>query len=136
MKKRMNGLLTAITICAMVAIMMSAMPSENIMTKDNDTTVINTELLSKNVKGFKGTTPVKIFIVKNKIAKIVKIEALPNHETPKFFDKAKTLLSEFTGKSVSKATKMDVDGVSGATYSSKALKKNVALGLAYYNKNK
>ena len=55
MKKRMNGLLTAITICAMVAIMMSAMPSENIMTKDNDTTVINTELLSKNVKGFKGT---------------------------------------------------------------------------------
>ena len=133
MKKRMNGLLTVITICAMVAIMMSAMPSENIMTKDNDTTVINTELLSKNVKGFKGTTPVKIFIVKNKIAKI---ETLPNHETPKFFDKAKTLLSEFTGKSVSKATKMDVDGVSGATYSSKALKKNVALGLAYYNKNK
>ena len=66
----MNGLLTAITICAMVAIMMSAMPSENIMTKDNDTTVINTELLSKNVKGFKGTTPVKIFIVKNKIVKI------------------------------------------------------------------
>ena len=119
MKKRMNGLLTTLTACAMVVIMMSAMPADNIMTKENDTTIIN-------------TNPVKIYIKQDKV---VKIEALPNHETPKFFDKAKTLLTEYNGKSVSKAAKMDVDGVSGATYSSKALKKNVQLGLEYYKKN-
>jgi len=132
MKKRMNGLLTTLTACAMVVIMMSAMPADTIMTKENDTTIINTNLLGKGIKGFKGTTPVKIYIKQDKV---VKIEALPNHETPKFFDKAKTLLTEYNGKSVSKAAKMDVDGVSGATYSSKALKKNVQLGLEYYKKN-
>lgn len=31
---------------------------------------------------------------------------------------------------------MDVDEVSGATYSSAALKKNVKLGLEYYKNNK
>ena len=112
MKKRMNGLLTTLTACAMVVIMMSAMPADNIMTKENDTTIINTNLLGKGIKGFKGTTPVKIYI-----------------------KQAKTLQTEYNGKSVSKAAKMDVDGVSGATYSSKALKKNVQLGLEYYKKN-
>ena len=78
MKKRMNGLLTTLTACAMVVIMMSAMPADNIMTKENATTIINTNLLGKGIKGFKGTTPVKIYIKQDKV---VKIEALPNHET-------------------------------------------------------
>lgn len=133
MSKKVNGILTAFTVCAMVTAMMSAMPADNIMTKEKDTTIINTNLLGKNVKGFKGSTPVKIYIEKNKI---VKIEALPNRETPKFFDKAKTLLTQFNGISVSKAEKMNVDGVTGATYSSNALKKNVQLGLEYYKHNK
>ena len=68
--------------------------------------------------------------------KVVKIEALPNKETPKFFEKAKTVLATWEGKSVKKAAKQDVDGVSGATYSSKALIKNVQLGLQYYNEHK
>ena len=66
----------------------------------------------------------------------MKIEALSNKETPKFFEKAKTVLATWEGKSVKKAAKQDVDGVSGATYSSKALIKNVQLGLQYYNEHK
>ena len=42
------------------------------------------------------------------------------------------MLAEFSGKSVSKAGNMKVDGVSGATYSSKALIENVQTGLKYY----
>ena len=61
---------------------------------------------------------------------------MPNHETPQFFAKAKTLLDQFNGQTVSKAVKMNIDGVSGATYSSEALKKNVKLRLEYYKKNK
>lgn len=77
--------------------------------------------------------PVEIYIKKGQIEKIV---PLRNQETPKFFAKARTLLNNYTGKSVSKAARMQVDGVSGATFSSKALKKNVELGLAYYKKHR
>jgi membrane bound regulatory protein len=128
-----KGLFTACTTLAMVAVMMSAMPAEEVMSRENGVTIVNTTSLSQAVKGFKGATPVKIYIEKNKI---LKIETLPNQETPKYFNKAKTLLEKFAGMRVAKAAKADVDGVTGATFSSKALKKNVQLGLEYYQKHK
>lgn len=118
---------------AVVIFMVSAMPGDTVISKDNDTTIVNTTSLSKGVRGFKGATPVKIYIKKNKV---VKIEALHNRETPAYLNKAKALLAKYEGKTVKKASSMDVDGVSGATYTSKALKKNVQLGLEYYKKNK
>ena len=80
-----------------------------------------------------GTTPVKIYIQKNKV---VKIEALKNHETPKYFQKVKkNLLDKWNGVKVKDAKKMKVDAVTGATYSSKAVIENVQLGLDYYSKH-
>jgi electron transport complex protein RnfG len=133
MNKRFNAIVTALSACAMIAVMVSAMPNDNVISRENDTVIVNTQQLGKNIKGFRGNTPIKIFIRKNKV---VKIEAMPNHETPQFFAKAKTLLDQFNGQTVSKAVKMNVDGVSGANYSSEALKKNVKLGLEYYKNNK
>ncbi|MCH4146902.1 MAG: FMN-binding protein [Prevotella sp.] len=133
MDKKTFGMIATVVAIMVVALLISAMPGDDIMEKSKDTTVVNTQLLGKSVRGFKGATPVKIYIRKNKV---VKVEALPNRETPKFFNKAKALLAEYEGKSVNKAAKMDVDGVSGATFSSKALKKNVQLGLAYYKEHK
>ena len=78
-------------------------------------------------------TPVKIFIKKNKV---IKVEALPNRETPKFFARLKDLLTSWDGKTVSKASKTEPDAVSGATYSSNAVIKNVQAGLKYYQDNK
>lgn len=127
-KKKMKMMFSA-AACALVALMISAMPAEEMMTKDGDTTVVNTKLIAKDVKGYKGATPVKIYIRKSKV---VKVEALPNRETPKYFQRAKTVLDKYNGASVSKAAKMQVDGVSGATFTSKALIKNVQEGLAYY----
>ena len=115
---------------AVVAFMISAMPGDEVISKDNDTTIVNTTSLSKGVRGFKGATPVKIYIKKNKV---VKIEALRNRETPAYLNMAKTLLTKYEGKTVKKAASMDVDGVSGATYTSKALKKNVQLGLVVFH---
>ena len=61
-------------------------------------TVINTTTLGKNVQGYIGSTPLKIYIEKNKV---VKIEALKNQETPKYFIKVKGLKEGHTGIDVS-----------------------------------
>ena len=134
-KKSLKSTVLALGIAILAAgsLAMSFMPADGIMYKEGKTTVINTTLLGKDVKGFKGQTPLKVYIEKDKV---VKIEALKNQETPKFFARAKALLSQYEGKSASKAAKLKVDGVSGATYSSKALKKNVELALKYYKKHK
>ena len=108
---------------------------DNVMTKQSDGTyVVNTTTLAKDVKGFKGNTPLKIYIKRNKI---VKIEPLTNRETPKYFTKVKQgLLGKWQGMKASKASTAQVDGVTGATFSSKAVKENVKRGAKYYVKNK
>ena len=116
-----------------LAVLVSGMPDNTVMSKDAGTMVVNTTSLTKNVRGYKGTTPVKIYIKKNKV---MKVEGLPNRESPKYFAMAKAVLEQFEGKSVTKASKMQVDGVTGATYTSKALVKNVQTGLDYYKEHK
>ena len=109
--------------------------NDNVMTKQSDGTyVVNTTTLAKDVKGFKGNTPLKIYIKSNKI---VKIEPLTNRETPQYFAKVKQgLLGKWQGMKASKASTAQVDGVTGATFSSKAVKENVKRGAKYYVKNK
>jgi electron transport complex protein RnfG len=86
------------------------------------------------VVGYVGTTPLKIYIKKNKI---VKIEALKNQETPKYWAKVKRqLLTKWDGMKVKDALKQQVDGVTGATFSTDAVKENVRLGLEYYKAHK
>ena len=131
MNKRTIGMVSGAALA--VSLFASAAVNSEPITRSSDTTVVNTTEISKTVRGFKGATPVEIYIKKNKI---VKVEALPNRETPQYFAKAKTLLKQFEGKTVKKAAQMEVDGVSGATYSSRALIKNVQQGLNYYKSKK
>ena len=131
MKKKKMLLSSAAAIA--LAVFISAMPGDEVITKEAEHTVVNTTTLTTHVRGFKGPTPVKIYISKNKI---VKIEPLPNRETPQYFNKVKKLLKKYEGKSVTKAQKMKVDAVSGATFSSNALIKNVQSGLDYYKEHK
>ncbi|MBQ6653556.1 MAG: FMN-binding protein [Prevotella sp.] len=124
------------TIAVLIAafVLVSAMPGDKILTKQGDTTVVNTTELGKSVKGYRGTTPLKIHI---KADKIVKVEALPNKETPQYFQKIKTqMLKKWNGVSVKKIDSKKVDAVTGATISSNAVKKNVELGVKYYNEHK
>lgn len=106
-----------------------------VMTRNSDGTyIVNTQSLAKDVKGYGGQTPLKIYIKNDKIEKV---EALPNNETPGFFASVKTkLLERWKGMSAKKAVEGKVDGVSGATFSSKAVKENVKRGAKYYLDNK
>ena len=93
-----------------------------------DTLVVNTTELCKDVIGYDGPTPLKIYVVKGVV---VKVEALPNTETPRFFDLVVEggLLKAVVGKKVSEAATMPLDAVSGATWSSKAVIENLRAGL-------
>ncbi len=134
----MKNLLLAILLLTGIADNVAApksLDSTKVIVRLADGThVVNTTTLAKDVKGFRGPTPLKLYIKANAI---VKIEALPNHETPNFFDKVKKgLLNKWNGKKVSTITKTDVDGVTGATFSSKAVKENVKRGVKYYKSHK
>lgn len=113
--------------------LMSLRPADDVISKEDGFTVINTTSLSEDVEGYAGTTPLKIYIKKDKIERI---EALRNVETPKYFALIKRdLLSKWNGLTVKKAATQQVDVVTGATYSSEAVIENVRRGLDYYQKN-
>ena len=90
--------------------------------------VVNTKPLAKDVQGYGGPVPLKIHI---KDGRVAAVEAEPNAESPDFFNRAKTLLNHWQGKSVDEALAEEVDAVSGATFSSKAIIANMQRGLAY-----
>lgn len=92
--------------------------------------VINTTELGENIIGFAGPTPLEI-TVKN--GKIQKITALPNKETPEFYGAVinSHLLESLDGKTLEEALNTEIDGVSGATYTSRAIIGNIKAGIAY-----
>ena len=121
--------------CMAIAIALtSAGQKEKAMVKENGAYVVNTTEIAKDVMGYEGTTPLKVYIRKNKIEKI---EFLPNQETPKYWNAAKKhLQNKWDGKTVKEAKTMEVDGRTGVTFSSDAVKANVKRALEYYEKNK
>lgn len=129
-----KGIIRNLSIITTAAFCMSAMPGDGVITKEGKTTVINTTTIGKSIEGYNGATPIKIYIERNKI---VKIEALPNQETPKYMHRVKkNLFDKWNGMTVKKAVKADVDCVTGATYTSDAVIKNVKKGLKYYLEKK
>ena len=123
-----------IACLALSFLWIGAKKDDGVITKENGVYVVNTTSLATDVEGYIGTTPLKIYIQKNKI---LKIETLHNQETPKYFAKIKKqLLDKWNGMTVKEAQKAQVDGVTGATMSSDAVKENVKRGLDYYQKHK
>ena len=114
-------------------LLMSFMADET-MTKENGAFVINTTELGKNVEGYQGTTPLKVYIKNNKVEKI---EFLPSAETPKYYNRVKKFLqSNWDGLKVKEAREKEVDVITGTTYSSEAVIENVRLALDYYQSHK
>ena len=130
MKK--NNIMIAAVAAAVAFGLMSLRPADDVVTKENGLTVVNTTTLAEDIEGYAGPTPLKIYI---KGSKIEKIEALKNLETPKYFALIKRdLLSKWNDLAVKKAATQKVDIVTGATYTSEAVIENVRRGLDYYNK--
>ena len=109
--------------------------ADDVMRKEKDGTyVINTTTLAQNVKGYMGATPVEVYIKKNKIVKVV---MLKSQETPKYNARVKkNMLPLYEGVKITKKSTVDVDGVTGATFTSNAVKENVKRALQYYWQHK
>lgn len=123
-----------ILCCSAALCLMSFVAGDNIMTKENGVYVIDTTELGKDIEGYQAPTPLKVYIKNDKVEKI---EFLKSQETPKYYVKVKkALLEKWNGLKVKDAKTQQVDVVTGATYSSEAVIKNVQLGLDYYQKNK
>ena len=131
--KRLHILSTAALIAGALT-MQSFIAGDNTMTKEDGMFVINTTTLGKDVEGYAGPTPLKVYIKNNKVEKI---EFLKTQETPKYYMKVKKALAEkWNGLKVKDASKQQVDAVTGATFSSEAVIKNVQLALDYYQSHK
>lgn len=109
--------------------------ADDVMKKEKDGTyVVNTTTLAQNVKGYMGATPVEVYIKKNKIVKVV---MLKSQETPKYNARVKkNMLPLYEGVKITKKSSVDVDGVTGATFTSNAVKENVKRALQYYWQHK
>ncbi len=133
MKKGMFAIIGAVLVIIAI-VFICATTGDKVMTKEKGVYIVNTTTLTQNVIGYNGTTPLKIYI---KDDKIQKIEALPNDETPGFFARVQeNLLNKWNGMTVKQAATAEVDVVTGATYSSNAVKANVKEGVKYYQKHK
>ena len=118
----------------MALVLMSADKKDDTMVKQNGVYVVNTTTIGKDVIGYDGPTPLKVYI---KGGKIEKIEFLENQETPKYWKAVVShMQNKWDGMTVKEAKTKEVDGRTGATYSSDAVKKNVKLAVEYYEKNK
>lgn len=134
MKKWLWTSLCAVALAAAVAVILGCTTSDEHITKKDGVYIVNTTKLGADVQGYNGPTPLNIYIKDNKIQKV---EALPNEETPSFFQRVQNeLLGKWNGMDVKKAATAEIDAVTGATYSSNAVKENVKIGVKYYQKHK
>ncbi len=130
----MKSKMKLLSIFGLALCIQSAGLKDDTITKEDGMYIVNTTTLGKHIEGYNGPTPLKIYIKKNKV---VKIEGLKNQETPKYYARVKkALFDKWNNLKVSDAQKLKVDGVTGATYTSEAVIKNVQVGLDYYKKNK
>ena len=119
---------------AVIILLSSFIAGNETMTKENGMFVVNTTELGKDVEGYQGPTPLKVYIKNNKVEKI---EFLQSTETPKYYARVKKFLqTKWDGLKVKEAKEKQVDVVTGATYSSEAVIKNVQLALDYYQSHK
>lgn len=137
MKKRTLVTLVALVSLATACALTSCGNGDGVMSKNKGVYTVDTTTLATDINGFNGPTPLKITI---KDKKIVSVEALENSETPSFFERMVNggMLSKWEGMTVDKALESligNVDVVSGATFSSKAVAENLARGLKYYQEH-
>ena len=98
-----------------------------------DTTLYTKEYCS-DIIGFNGSIPLEISMKDGKIANIIILE---NDETPRFMQRVTdaNLVEKFYGLTPKEAIELDIDAVSGATYSSTAIIKSVKTRMAIYEKD-
>lgn len=122
-------------IAVLLAVAFVTASAQDVMRKEKDGTyVVNTTTLAQDVEGYNGPTPVEVYIKKNKIVKVV---PLKSQEGPKYVAKVKkNMLPKYEQMNVKKGTVQEVDAVTGATFTSNAVKENIRRAVDYYKKHK
>lgn len=122
-------------LSVLLAVAFVTASAQDVMRKEKDNTyIVNTTTLAQDVEGYNGPTPVEVYIKKNKIVKVV---PLKSQEGPKYVAKVKKdMLPKYEQMNVKKGTVQDVDAVTGATFTSKAVQENIRRAVAYYKKHK
>lgn len=123
---------TVMLAAAALLLLSAGKKDTGVVTKENGATVVNTTTIARDLEGYNGPVPVKIYIRKNRVERV---EVLPNQEGPKYMNAVKKkLLEAWNGLTVKEARAKQVDAVTGATFTSKAFIGNVQKGLDYYQK--
>ena len=100
-----------------------------IRTSSDGTTVINTTALGADLVGYAGPVPIELHL---RDGRIERLEVLPNSETPSFLEAVTDELpARWVGHTPEEVATMEVDVVSGATFTSRALIGNVRRATAY-----
>jgi electron transport complex protein RnfG len=122
-------------LSVLLAVAFVTASAQDVMLKEKDGTyVVNTTTLAQDVEGYNGPTPVEVYIKKNKIVKVV---PLKSQEGPKYVAKVKKdMLPKYEQMNVKKGVVPEVDAVTGATFTSKAVQENIRRAVAYYKKHK
>ena len=122
-----------ILVLLVAAVVMAS--AQEVMKKEKDGTyVINTTTLAQDVEGYAGPTPVEVYIKKDKVVKVVMLKTM---DGPKYQARVKKeMLPQYEGANVKKGTVPDVDAVTGATFTSEAIKENVKRAVSYYQNHK
>ena len=117
------------------SLVVSTLSAQEVMTKEKDGTyIVNTTTLAQDVEGYNGPMPVEVHIKKGKIVKVVPLKTQDGAKHVAMVKK--NMLPAYEGANVKKGTVPEVDGVTGATFTSDAIKENVRRGVAYYVKHK
>lgn len=106
---------------------------DNNKTQTAGDTTLYTEEYCSDIIGFNGSIPLEISM---KDGKIANINILENEETPRFLQHVidANLIEKFYGLTPKEAIELNIDAVSGATYSSTAIIKTVKTRMAIYDK--
>lgn len=102
--------------------------------KQQEGFLVSSALQADKFYGYNGSTPIFIFLDNNHVVKAV-VASDKNDETPSFYERAtQGVLSKWNGLKVKDAIALEVDVVSGATYSSQSLIDNFRTSMAIYEK--
>lgn len=93
---------------------------------------VNTTSIAKDIIGYGGPVPLQIELAGGVVSDVV---FLRNAETPSFLESVEPLLDKWNGLTPEQVLSLDVDAVSGATYSSSAVIATMHRAMDYMQNN-
>jgi len=126
--KHFSSLITALTLLTITI----SCTDKNMSKNTDGSYTINTIELGKKIKGYNAQVPISIIIKDTVIQQVALYE---NDETPDYLiDVENRLLPKYKNLSINNIS--NVDAVSGATFTSRAVMRNVDVAVKYYLENK